>query len=119
MTVKASQRPRSPSPNRSTKRQKLSVNGDLNSSSDSQAPEDLHNTPIAKHFASSLLLSSNIEKLKNEYAASRPYKHVVVDALFEEKLLDNVREECVEKLAFTEKETDIYKVRRVFCRLIV
>lgn len=46
--------------------------------------------------------------LQEEYDVGQPFKHVVVDQLFQDSLLRDVKEECL-KLAFTKKETDIYK----------
>ena len=37
-------------------------------------------------------------------------KHIVIDKIFTENLLTKVKDEILEHLSFTEKETDIYKV---------
>jgi Rps23 Pro-64 3,4-dihydroxylase Tpa1-like proline 4-hydroxylase len=67
---------------------------------------------VVAHFATNLFDASNAEQFRTGYAASTPFKHVVVDTLFRDDLLRNVKDECIEHLSFTEKETDIYKVWR-------
>lgn len=62
-------------------------------------------------FHNGLFEHENISRLHSSYAASAPFKHTVVDKLFQHDLLVNVKEECLRELSFTEKETDIYKVR--------
>ncbi|EGO02360.1 hypothetical protein SERLA73DRAFT_159290 [Serpula lacrymans var. lacrymans S7.3] len=69
------------------------------------------NDPTA-HFAPNLLSADTVQTLHQSYHASEPYKYVVIDKLFDDELLRNVKDECIEKLAFTEKETDIYKVNQ-------
>ncbi|KAH0840195.1 Oxoglutarate and iron-dependent oxygenase degradation C-term-domain-containing protein [Lanmaoa asiatica] len=59
------------------------------------------------------LIRRTVEQLRTGYVDSTPFKHVVVDTLFRDDLLRSVKDECIEHLSFTEKETDIYKVRRV------
>ncbi|KAJ2988358.1 hypothetical protein NUW54_g9139 [Trametes sanguinea] len=49
-------------------------------------------------------------KLHTEYDGSNPFKHVVVDKLFQDDLLQRVKDEALSELSFSEKETDIYKV---------
>lgn len=49
-------------------------------------------------------------KLAEVYIASRPFKHVCVPTLFQDDLLEAVKDECINELSFSEKETDIYKV---------
>jgi hypothetical protein len=60
-------------------------------------------------FVSSLL--SSAPKLAAAYAASEPYKHAVVDSLFDPEFLQKARQELL-GLSFREKETDIYRVCR-------
>lgn len=67
---------------------------------------------VVAHFATSLFDPSNVERLRTGYVDSAPFKHVVVDTLFRDDLLRSVKDECIEHLSFTEKETDIYKVWR-------
>ena len=50
--------------------------------------------------------------LSEFYTQSTPYKHAVIGSLFNENLLHKVQTEILGELSFTEKETDIYKVRR-------
>jgi prolyl 3-hydroxylase /prolyl 3,4-dihydroxylase len=67
---------------------------------------------IAKaSFHPPILDAENIEKLHDEYVNNTPWKHSVVDKLFNDDLLEKVKDECIGELSFTEKETDIYKVR--------
>ena len=67
---------------------------------------------IVARFATDLFDASNVEQLRTGYVDSTPFKHVVVGALFRDDLLRSVKDECIEHLSFTEKETDIYKVWR-------
>ena len=62
-------------------------------------------------FHNGLFEHENISRLHSSYDASAPFKHTVVDKLFQHDLLVNVKDECLRELSFTEKETDIYKVR--------
>jgi len=63
-------------------------------------------------FADGLLSDpGNIQKLHTTYMANEPFKYCVLDKLFQDGLLRNVKDECLKELSFTEKETDIYKVR--------
>ena len=66
---------------------------------------------FASNFATGLLNEANVERLNSSYKCSEPYLHAVVDKLFQEDLLSKVKDECINELSFTEKETDIYKVR--------
>lgn len=77
------------------------------SHSHAAAPVD----PADAQFADGVLEAGNIQKLHKAYAASEPFKYCVLDKLFQNELLVNVKEECLQQLSFTEKETDIYKVR--------
>ncbi|EJD53541.1 hypothetical protein AURDEDRAFT_52433 [Auricularia subglabra TFB-10046 SS5] len=62
-------------------------------------------------FHPGLLEDKNTDALHAAYAASEPYKHAVIEKLFNEDLLKSASEEIIRELAFTEKETDIYKAR--------
>lgn len=64
------------------------------------------------HFATGLFAPSNIHRLHTEYEGSAPFKHTVVEKLFQDDLLHKVKDEALAELSFSEKETDIYKVRR-------
>ena len=65
-------------------------------------------------FAGGVLGSDNIQRLASSYRSSDPYLHVVVEKLFQDDLLSKVKDECIGELSFTEKETDIYKVRMTY-----
>lgn len=67
---------------------------------------------IEQCFGAGLLSSSARESHQSRYAASQPYKHCVVDGLIADELLRKARQEIIEELRFTEKETDIYKVNQ-------
>jgi hypothetical protein len=69
--------------------------------------------PSNANFAPGVLDHTNIQKLHAAYSTSEPFKHAVVDKLFQDELLQNVKDECMTELSFTEKETDIYKVRPI------
>lgn len=69
-------------------------------------------TEPAAYFAANLLSASNVASLSEQYHSSNPFKHVVIDKIFQESLLMKVKDEIVEHLSFTEKETDIYKACR-------
>jgi hypothetical protein len=64
--------------------------------------------PVAQ-FSDGVLDAGNIQKLHMSYAASEPFKYCVLDKLFQDELLNNVKDECLKELSFSEKETDIYK----------
>jgi len=63
-------------------------------------------------FAPGVLDDAFISQKRGEYDRSEPYHHAVVDGLINDGLLRGARHEIVEELAFTEKETDIYKVNQ-------
>ncbi|KLO03844.1 hypothetical protein SCHPADRAFT_884391, partial [Schizopora paradoxa] len=65
---------------------------------------------IEAHFATGLLEQASVERLHEEYTKSQPYRLVVVEKLFQDDLVEKVKDECIKELSFTEKETDIYKV---------
>lgn len=67
---------------------------------------------IQERFASSLLSQETRDRYNEQYKASQPYKHAVVDGLIDSDLLEKARQEIVEELRFAEKETDIYKVNQ-------
>lgn len=58
-------------------------------------------------FHSTLLARDNVDRLRTAHAASAPYKHAVVDQLFDEGFLKRARKEITEQLSFRLKETDI------------
>lgn len=67
-------------------------------------------TDPAPHFASGLFDHNNIARLYSAYNTADPFKHALVEKLFQDDLLVKVKEECISQLSFSEKETDIYKV---------
>jgi|SRR5882762_4492517 hypothetical protein len=67
-------------------------------------------TPPTAHFADGLLDAGSIQKLHKSYIENEPFKYCVLDKLFQDDLLKKVKDECLNQLSFTEKETDIYKV---------
>ena len=84
--------------------------------SESKRLKTSHDTPDADestmiHFAERTLNAGNIQNLNKSYTTSEPFKHAIVEALFQNDLLIKVKDECLKELSFTEKETDIYKVR--------
>lgn len=62
-------------------------------------------------FATDVLDSSNVAKLHKSYLESEPFHYALIRKLFQDDLLKKVKDECLGELSFTEKETDIYKVR--------
>jgi hypothetical protein len=82
----------SPPPEPAAKRQKTSNEGKL-------------------PFYPGLLDSSNVEKLAKDHSSSEPYKHAVINQLFDQDFLRKARKEITEQLSFTEKETDICENR--------
>ena len=83
----------------------------LKSSHISDSVPSSSSTDPTPHFAPDLFGPSNIHRLHTEYEGSAPFKHVVVEKLFQDDLLQNVKDEALAELSFSEKETDIYKVR--------
>lgn len=87
--------------------------------SDSQPSKRLktaHETdPADGAFVNNVFDKTSVAQLHTEYLASQPYKHSVLSELFEAELLQSVQNEITRELTFTEKETDIYKVRTFVC----
>ncbi|KAF9226801.1 hypothetical protein BS17DRAFT_505516 [Gyrodon lividus] len=69
-------------------------------------------TSITSRFHPGLLEADNLQKLNANYTTSEPFKYAVIDKLFQDELLKNVKDECINHLSFSEKETDIYKVNQ-------
>ena len=61
-------------------------------------------------FAPGVLDHTTIAKLNSAYVANEPFKYAIVEKLFQDELLQKVKDECLCELNFTEKQTDIYKV---------
>jgi hypothetical protein len=75
-----------------------------------------HDTPSPESIVSAFIpgVLEAPSNLNLAYTRSEPYKHCVIDALFNPELLLNVQSEIIGGLSFTEKETDIYKVRSIY-----
>lgn len=91
---------RSPSPEDDCRRKRLKTGHSLSASSTNYAP----------HFYPGLLEESSIHSLRTSYANSEPFRFGVIENLFQDELLRGVKDECLNELSFTEKETDIYRV---------
>ncbi|KAH9035296.1 Oxoglutarate and iron-dependent oxygenase degradation C-term-domain-containing protein [Lactarius hengduanensis] len=98
--------PRSPSPEpevKGMKRPKIAHE----SSKSHPAPPSPHDC-----FAPDLFDPAHVGGLAASYSTSEPFKHALVQKLFQDDLLQQVKDECLSELHFTEKETDIYKVNQ-------
>jgi prolyl 3-hydroxylase /prolyl 3,4-dihydroxylase len=104
--------PRSPSPEPKTSELKRLKIGHPPPASDTAtttaAPHPT--TPLTACFTSDLFSATHISELATLYATNQPFKHALVEKLFQDDLLQKVKDECLGELHFTEKETDIYKV---------
>lgn len=58
-------------------------------------------------FHKTLLEPANVDRLRQAHEASTPYKHAVINQLFDEDFVKRARKEITEQLSFREKETDI------------
>jgi Rps23 Pro-64 3,4-dihydroxylase Tpa1-like proline 4-hydroxylase len=67
---------------------------------------------IQERFRDGLYKRETVEAYATEYAESSPYKHAVVRDLINDDLLRSVRNEIVNNIHFTPKETDIYKIHQ-------
>ena len=74
------------------------------------------NTSLASQFADEVFNHNYIAKLHTDYLVSNPFKHNVVEKLFQDELLLKVKDECL-RLNFTQNETDIFKVCFFFSSL--
>jgi len=108
---------RSPSPEPKTgglKRPKLGHQSHTTSSTSTALTDPVPGpaTPqdVISCFAPDLFDADNAGRLAAEYSTSEPFKHAVIENLFRDELLLQVKDECLNELHFTEKETDIYKV---------
>ena len=100
------ERSASPGPAGSPKRLKVSHPPPHKSAIKPLTPTDA----VRARFANNIFDHNYISLLSSAYRTSEPYKHAIVDKLFQDDLLVNVKDECLSQLSFTEKETDIYKV---------
>ncbi|KAI7473467.1 hypothetical protein KC357_g5483 [Hortaea werneckii] len=67
---------------------------------------------MRERFGPDLFDKETVSNYAKDYAASAPYKHAVVSHLINDSLLRNVRQEILENIHFTPKETDIYKIHQ-------
>ncbi|KAH9045362.1 Oxoglutarate and iron-dependent oxygenase degradation C-term-domain-containing protein [Lactarius pseudohatsudake] len=101
--------PRSPSPEpevKGMKRPKIAHE----SSKPHPAPPSPHD--LTACFAPDLFDPAHVGGLAASYSTGEPFKHALVQKLFQDDLLQQVKDECLSELHFTEKETDIYKVNQ-------
>ncbi|KAI8085985.1 Oxoglutarate and iron-dependent oxygenase degradation C-term-domain-containing protein [Halteromyces radiatus] len=68
--------------------------------------------PTSDIFYAGLFETTSIEKIRQAVNASKPYKHCKIDHLVNDTLLRKVRQEILDNIQFTRKETDIYKVNQ-------
>ena len=106
--------PRSPSPEPKTgapKRLKIGHHSYTTSTAvPDPAPGPATPQDVISCFAPDLFDAENVGKLAASYSKSEPFKHALIEKLFRDDLLQQVKDECLSELHFTEKETDIYKV---------
>ena len=88
-------------------------------SADADGAKNVATALCAENLASGLLNEENVARLRHEYATNEPFKYARVEALFQDSLLRKVKDECMTHLSFTEKETDIYRVRAFVMRFTV
>lgn len=67
---------------------------------------------VQKSFRKGLFDKEVLKKYTIDYAESEPYKHSVISSLINDDLLRSVRNEILENVHFTPKETDIYKIHQ-------
>eukprot|EP00955_Chlamydomonas_euryale_P059270 357327-Chlamydomonas_euryale.AAC.6 len=93
---------------RSSKRSKLSHDeqGDSVGGSGAAAADGRHDGVLNE----ALLGQESVEALAAAYAAALPYQHTVLRQPFEDSLLRNVRDEIIQNINATYKETDLFKV---------
>lgn len=70
-----------------------------------------HGTPTSQ-FRSDLFNPTTQSEFRKAYSNARPYPHAVVSSLIDPILLRSVRDEIREHVAFTLKETDIYRIHQ-------
>ena len=99
--------PRSPSPEepKASGMKRPKIGHESSSKPVQPTPQDL-----AACFAPDLFDETHVGGLAASYSTSEPFKHALVQKLFQDDLLQQVKDECLSELHFTEKETDIYKV---------
>ncbi|RLV91270.1 Prolyl 34-dihydroxylase TPA1 [Spathaspora sp. JA1] len=90
-----------------TKR-KVDINEEDNNSKKQSI--DFTKDDIYSFFGSKIWDNSFQDDLKQSIETSEPYRWGTVTELFDDTLLRQVRKEVLSEIAFTQKETDIYKV---------
>lgn len=104
-------RERSTSPDLTSGSKKLKTcHGSTNGASGASGCDTIQDH-TSSQFAPELLDHTTIAKLRSGYLNNQPFKFAVVEKLFQDDLLKKVKDECVSELSFSQKETDIYKVR--------
>ena len=68
-----------------------------------------NSTPFAVDISDDV----TVQRFRTGHINSKPFKHALIDTVFEDSLLRSVCQECTDHLCFTLKETDIYKVTYV------
>lgn len=75
-----------------------------------QLDNELKATPIKTLFNQKVWSKEFEDLLRDLITNSQPYKWGTITELFDDSLLRQVRKEVLSEIAFTKKETDIYKV---------
>ncbi|KAI9740597.1 MAG: hypothetical protein M1834_005178 [Cirrosporium novae-zelandiae] len=73
---------------------------------------NISNGDAKSRFRDGLFDDQVLQKYKAAFETSSPYKHAVISGLVEPSLLRSVRNEILENISFTPKETDIYKIHQ-------
>lgn len=91
------------------KKQVLEKDHQLNNSETTTTTND-DDDDIKSRFSDGLFEPNTRDLLRKSIEESGPYKHGVIPKLMNDSLLRQVRQEIIDNLHFTKKETDIYKV---------
>lgn len=116
LSLMAKTHSRSPSPGSKTggpKRLKIGHQSHTSSTSTdvtNPVPGPATSQDVISCFAPDLFDADNVSRLASSYPTSEPFKHALIENLFGDDFLLQVKDECLNELHFTEKETDIYKV---------
>lgn len=97
------------------KRQKVAHDATPPAAEADSAAEKTGTDFCSQNLSPGLLTDENVGRLRDEYANNEPFKYARVETLFQNDLLKKVKDECLDHLCFTEKETDIYRVSPVLC----
>lgn len=103
------------------KRQKVTHDAEHPShpSADADGMNKVGTALCAENLTAGLLDEENVSRLRQEYLTNEPFKYAKVETLFQDDLLKRVKDECMTHLSFTEKETDIYRVRPFLMRFTI